>query len=237
MLSDPARYVDKPLTALWISQHFFAVKVTKDDVLSILAALRNASVVTDPQNPQIVSNGGPADVQQLVSQLGKKSSSTAFANTTLSSGVELISKPSKLNVPPWQMVSSILGGVSLRAATWWANPKIYTTTTTTNITCWDSSLTTPGPVEVATTGHWSGQTFGLTGGPGPNFNHAKLGVSTSGPHHYSIFGDMNQQGAIFGTCSKSQNGRGGLFYVIDDAGLSDSLTNLISGGSAPTHAP
>ncbi len=220
-----------------VSQHFFALKVTKDDVLSILAALRNASVVTDAQNPQIVNNGGPTDVQQLVSQLGKKSSSTAFANTTLSSGVELISKPSKLNVPPWQMVSSILGGVSLRAATWWANPKIYTSTTTTNITCWDSALAAAGPVEIATTGQWSGQIFGLTGGLGPNFNHAKLGVSTSGPHHYSIFGDMNQQGAISGTCSGSQNGRGGLFYVIDDADLSDSLTNLISGSTAPTHAP
>jgi hypothetical protein len=53
-----------------VSQHFFALKVTNDDVLSILAALRNASVVTDPQNPQIINNGGPTDVQQSVSQLG-----------------------------------------------------------------------------------------------------------------------------------------------------------------------
>jgi hypothetical protein len=40
-----------------------------------LQALQNASVVTDPANPQIVQKGGPADIQQLVGQLGKKSSS------------------------------------------------------------------------------------------------------------------------------------------------------------------
>jgi hypothetical protein len=35
-----------------------------------------------------------------------------------------------------------------------------------------------------------GQTIGLTGGLGPDFNQ-----STSGTGHYAIFGDMNQQGA------------------------------------------
>src|SRR5712671_2481372 len=136
------------------------------------------------------------------------------------------------------MVSSVLGSVSLRAATWWANPNIYTTTTSTDVTCWDPSLAKPGPVEIATTGHWAGKEFGLTGGLGTNFNHAKLGVSTSGTHHYSIFGDMNQQGAASGQkCSSSQNGRGGLFYVVDDANLSDSLTSLINGSTAPTNGP
>jgi hypothetical protein len=221
-----------------VSQHFFALKITKDDLLKILAALHNASVVTDTQNPQIVKNGGPSDVQQLVTQLGAKSNGKSFTSDVLSSGVELISKPSKLNVPPWQMVSSILGGTSLRAATWWANPKIYTTTGSTSVSCWDNSLSNPGAVQIATTGHWAGQEFGLTGGPGKNFNHAKIGVSVSGTHHYSIFGDMNQQGTVSGQqCSSSQNGRGGLFYVIDDADLFDGLTGLISGGTAPTHAP
>ena len=128
----------------------------------------------------------------------------------LSSGVELISKPSKLAVPPWQMVSAILGGIPLRTATWWATPPIYSTTASTTIGCWDSSLKSPGPVEIATTGHWSGQEFGLKGGPGTNFNHAKLGVSTSTGDHYAIFGDMNQQGTLSGpNCASSQNGRGG----------------------------
>src|SRR5687768_7306797 len=65
----------------------------------------------------------------------------------LSSGVQLISKPSKLHVPPWQLVSAALGGVSLRAATWWAAPKIPTTTASTPIACWDSALGRPGSVE------------------------------------------------------------------------------------------
>ena len=90
-------------------------------------------------------------------------------------------------------------------------------------------------MEVATSGQWGNQTFGLTGGPGPNFNHAKLGVSIGGDHRYSIFGDMNQQGSLAGpNCASSQNGRGGLFYVVDDPLLSDSIRDLIKGDTAPT---
>ena len=133
------------------------------------------------------------------------------------------------------MVSAELGGVPLRSATWWANPQIYSTTATTEITCWDDSLETPGPVAIATTGEWDGTTFGLTGGPGPNFNHAKIGVSTAGENHFAIFGDMNQQGTVSGAnCGSSQNGRGGLFYVIENEALSDQIANLIKGGTAPT---
>src|SRR5271167_4360840 len=220
-----------------VSQHFFALRLTKDDLVKVLMALNNASIVTDPKNPQLVNNGGPADVQQLVSTLGVKSASTTYSTSQLSTGVELISKPSKLNVPPWQMVSSILGGVPLRTATWWATPEIYSSTSSTTIACWDSSLKQPGAVEIATTGSWSGKEFGLTGGLGTNFNHAKLGVSTSTNDHYAIFGDMNQQGAISGNCASSQNGRGGTFYVVSNEQLSTSLTSLISGGTAPTEAP
>jgi len=221
-----------------VSQHFFALKLTKDDVVKVLTALGNASVVTDPKNPQIVNNGGPADVQTLVKRLGVRSASKSFTKDTLSSGVELISKPSLLNVPPWQMVSAILGGVSLRAATWWANPKIYTTTSSTEIGCWADTLAKPGPVEIATTGRWAGKEIGLTGGLGPNFNHAKVGVSISGDVHDAIFGDMNQQGSASGpNCASSQNGRGGLFYVVDNTELFDGLKNLINGGTAPTGAP
>ena len=53
-----------------VSQHFFSLKLTKSDVVKVLGALQNASVVTDPKNPQIVNNGGPADVQALVANLG-----------------------------------------------------------------------------------------------------------------------------------------------------------------------
>jgi hypothetical protein len=201
--------------------------------VKVLRALQNASVVTDPGNPQIVSNGGPAHVQALVAALGHKSTSTSYIKETLSSGVTLLSKPSKFHVPPWQMVSSLLDGVSLRAAAWWAAPKINTTTASTKIGCWDDQLSKAGAVAIATTGTWEGTNFGLTGGPGPNFNQAKVGVSTSGSSHYSIFGDMNQQGALSGKCSSSQNGRGGLFYVVDDEVLFNGVTALIKGSTAP----
>jgi hypothetical protein len=215
-----------------------ALRLNKDDLVSVLQGLSNASVVTDPGNNQIVSNGGPPDVQQLVSKLGVKSSGATYSATTLSTGVQLISKPSRLNVPPWQMVSAVLGGVSLRTATWWATPEIYSTDATTAVSCWSPSLKAPVPVQIATTGTWGGKTFGLTGGLGTNFNHAKLGVSTSGANHYAIFGDMNQQGALSGTdCSSSQNGRGGLFYVLLDPQLSASLSSLMTGDTAPTAPP
>jgi Deoxyribonuclease II len=221
-----------------VSQHFFALKLNKDDLVSVLKALQNSSVVTDPTNPQIVSNGGPDDVQQLVNGLGKLSSSTTFQTFKLSSGVELISKPSNLHVPTWQMVSAILGGVSLRAATWWEDPAIPTTTASTPVKCWDASLSKPGAVQIATTGIWAGKVIGLTGGDGSNYNHAKIGVSLSGSNNYAIFGDMNQQGTLSGSnCGSSQNGRGGLFYVVDNKELSDSVAALIKGSTASTKVP
>src|SRR3984893_1011968 len=123
-----------------VSQHFFALKLTKDDLMKVLKALQNSSVVTNTTNSQIVNNGGPGDVQTLVNELGTKSTSVTFTKDTLSTGGELLSKPSGLHVPPWQMVSAVLGGVSLRTATWWASPMIDTTTASTTIACWNDSL-------------------------------------------------------------------------------------------------
>ena len=58
-------------------------------------------------------------------------------------------------------------------------------------------------------------------------------MSTSGTHKYSIFADMNQQGTLSPpNCGSSQNGRGGLFYVVDDGPLFDSVTALLKGASA-----
>jgi hypothetical protein len=222
-----------------VSQHFFALRLDKDDVVAVLNALANASVVTDPAKLQIVNNGGPADIQALVHSLGKISRSKTATTDTLSSGVLLISKPSGLNVPPWQMVSALLGGEPLRAATWWATPKIPTTSATTPVDCWDQSLGTPGAVQIATTGiwqesgAWQGTTLGFEGVAEPAGNHAKIGVST-GEHNYAIFGDLNQQGTLSGPhCDSSQNGRGGLFFVIEDAQLSGSVRDLIQGETAP----
>lgn len=217
-----------------VSQHFFALKLTKSDVVTVLKALATASVVTDPSNPQVVNNGGPADVQALVKTLGAKvSKSKTPGKDKLSSGVLLISKPPSLQVPTWQLVSSLLGGQSLRAATWWAHPEIPTTTATTSVGCWDSKLKKPGAVEIATSGTWMGKSIGLEGIGKASGNHAKVGVTTSG-HPYAIFGDMNQQGALNGpTCKSSQNGRGGLFYVVDNPQLASSVAALIKGATAP----
>jgi hypothetical protein len=211
-----------------VSQHFFALKLNQDDVVTVLKGLGNASVVTDPTNFQIVNNGGPDAIRALVTGLGKVSTSKIPTKDKLSSGVVLISKPSDLNVPPWQMVSAMLGGEPLRAATWWAKPEIPTTTGGTP-GCWASSLGTPGAVEIATTGTWNGNQIGLEGMATPAGNHAKIGVST-GTHSYAIFGDLNQQGSLSGpNCDSSQDGRGGLFYVVDNASLFSSVRDLIKG--------
>lgn len=217
-----------------VSQHFFALSLTRQDVAQVLDALANASVVTNLQDPRLVRNGGPDEIVDRVNQLGRKSRETKVLKVRLSSGVGLLSKPSALHVPPWQLVSAELGRVPLRVATWWANPAIDSTQAGTSVDCWDPNLSSPGAVQIATSGSWSGVPFGLKGGPGPDFNHAKIGVSTGGDHRFVIFGDMNQQGALSdGNCGRSQNGRGGLFYVIEDADLADSVSRLIDGTSAP----
>ena len=215
-----------------VSQHFFALKLIKDDLLHVFAALRNASVVTDPSNRQLVRNGGPPEVQDAVSALGKQSPNYKRTNVTLSSGVQLISKPSALPVPPWQMVSATLNSLPLRAATWWHAPWIPTTTAATRIDCWDNDLVS-GPVEIATTGRWNTTVIGLQGVMA-NGNHAKIGVSTDPKRPYVIFfGDLNQQGALKSVCKSSQNGRGGTFYIIQNEALFEQITGLLKGDTAP----
>jgi hypothetical protein len=227
-----------------VSQHFFALKLTKDDLADVLTGLANASVVTNPQQPAIVHNGGPSDIQALVNALGKESTSTSCTIATLSTGVQLLSKPSALNVPPWQLVSAKLGGLPLRVASWWTSPQIYSTAANTVPGCWPSSLGKPGAVEIATTGTWAGKSIGLEGGDGDGYNHAKVGVSTDPSKPMSIFGDMNQQGALSQNyaypnqqCSSSQNGRGGLFYALNQHALWQSVTALLKGQTAPVQAP
>jgi hypothetical protein len=216
-----------------VSQHFFALTLTNADVVAVLKALANASVVTNPAKPELVNNGGPSNIQALVKTLGKVSNSKAATTATLSSGVVLLSKPSGLAVPPWQMVSAMLGGEPLRAATWWADPPIASTDSSTTVGCWDPSLGKPGAVDIAVTGTWASQTLGFKGTATPEGNHAKIGVS-AGAHTYAIFGDMNQQGSLSGpNCKSSQNGRGGLFYVVDNSQLFESLRDLLKGDSAP----
>ena len=213
------------------AQHFFALKLNQQDLLDVLDALENASVVTDVSKLELVSiTGSSKDIRDRVMQLGQKSDSTEVKEFKLSSGVRLISKPSGLHVPPWQMLSSKLDAVDLKAATWWSSPQIPTTNGTRKIACWDDSLPDPGGVEIAVTGKWDGEDIGLIGGQ----NHAKIGVSTSGKKPLAIFADLNQQGALKGNCASSQNGRGGLFYVLENEALFDDMTRLLAGKVAPT---
>jgi hypothetical protein len=219
------------------SQHFFALRLTPADTAAVLDALANASVVTDVANPQLARLGGPPELEQRARLLGRKSASLQVLDVMLSSGVRLISKPSALHVPPWQMLSARLGGTPLRAATWWASPRIPTTVAGQTIICWSDSLGAPGAVDIAASGAWAGRRIGLQGGPQPDANHAKVGVSIDGAHHYAIFADLNQQGRLTGKCDSSQNGRGGLFFVVDDAALHASLSALIAGDTASTAIP
>lgn len=239
-----------------VSQHFFALRLNADDVAKVLHALANASVVTKASDPSVfnagdgVSTGGPAEVRAAVALLATKPAAKPSAPTReiLSSGIVLISKPSAVHVPPWQLVSAFLDGVPLRTATWWATPKIPSTSATSEIGCWQQEVTgapwtsqfaspahpfAPGPVEIATSGTWQGAPIGLKGGPGKDFNHAKVGVSVGGTHPYVIFGDENQQGALSGKCNSSQNGRGGLFFVVQEPTLHTSVAALLEGGTAP----
>jgi hypothetical protein len=224
------------------AQDFFSLKLSRDDVKAVLTALTTASVVTDATNVQIVNRtaGGqplPADLAALVNGLGKVSPGKTYMDQTLSTGVRMIVKPSYLHVPPWQFVSSVLGGEPLRTGTWWANPPIASTHSMADVHCWDPSLKAPpGEVQVAVNGSWEGTAAGFAGPP----NHAKIGVSLpNGAHHYAIFGDLNQQGQLGtatdnkdATCKSSQNGRGGMFFVVDNATLSGGMAKLLAGETA-----
>ena len=155
---------------------------------------------------------------------------------TLSSGVQLISKPSTYHVPPWQLVSAQLGGVPLRVASWWEHPEIPSAPAG-KPGCWHDELGTPGAVEIALSGTWDGTVLGLKGQPSPHGNHAKVGVSTDANQPLVISGDMNQQGALAGdakACHSSQNGRGGLFFVLKNAEFWKSVTALLKGETAPS---
>ena len=176
---------------LLASQHFFALKLNKSDLIEVLKGLENASVVTDRTKLQIVKTGGPQDVQDRIAKLGKKSDSVTATKVELSTKVILISKPSQLEVPPWQMLSALLGNPGERAATWWDTPFINSTGASSKVGCWDEKQlgAKPGPVTIVGTGDWMDQEIKLTA---PS-NHAKIGVTTSGNKHYAIFGDLTSR--------------------------------------------
>src|SRR5262249_24411947 len=129
------------------SQHFFALRLTKDDLTQLLQALQNASVGTDPNELQVVNNGGPTDIRNVVGQLGEIAGSARAPMVPLWSGFKLSPNAWGLPVPPWQLVSALLGAVPLRVATWWTSPAIDSTTPASQIDCWSNGLARPGTVE------------------------------------------------------------------------------------------
>ena len=235
-----------------VAQHFFSLRVNASDVATILKALANASVVTDTSQKAICNNGGPEEIQRLVAQLGTENDSRECSVATLSSGIGIISKPSALAVPPWQLVSAKLDGMDLRVASWWAFPTIYSTKAGEVPECWGPGLGTPGDVDIALSGSWDGIEFSLRGFHGANSNHAKVGISKNDSTPLCIFGDENQQGALcvgydktqrykpkpppeetkIQQCDSSQNGRGGTFYVLENAELHESIAKLFGGKTA-----
>jgi hypothetical protein len=226
----------KPQNNVMVSQHFFAVRLTKDDVVIVLKALHTANVATDPapdSQSQLVKNGGPQDIQDLVKKLGRDSQDRTILKETLSSGVQIIAKPAALQVPPWHMVSALLGGEPLVIATWWTNPDRIEDTAAMTPECWDPSLGPAGSVRNAETGKWNNKTFGLRGHPSFNFNHAKLGVSKTGD--FAIFGDFNNQGRLLRSCHEEQNTRGGLFYVVENRTLANELRDLMDSRAPRNH--
>ena len=90
------------------------------------------------------------------------------------------------------------------------------------VRCWDEDILKtkkPGPVAIAKTGSWDELEINLTA---PS-NHAKIGTAIADGKKYAVFGDMNQQGALSPPgCDKSQNGRGGLFFAVQDDKLFES---------------
>ncbi|CAE7181691.1 hypothetical protein AK812_SmicGene6409 [Symbiodinium microadriaticum] len=226
-----------------VAQHFFALRLaTSYDTRLVLQALQRASVATDPSNNQLVKlSSGPADLASLAKQLGVVQQVAEPFLATLSvktarSQIRLLGKPSGLHVPPWHMVSSLLGGQPLRTATWWDRPEINSTRAGFVPGCWSSHFkSAPGEVQVALTGEWNGEKFSLRGNPSSKSNHAKLGVSLSGTK-LAVLGDMNEQGSLGmpgdEPCSASQNGRGGLFFVVEDDQLHTGLSALMRGETA-----
>jgi len=218
------------------SQHFFALKLNKADVLKVLAALKTANVATDVNQLQVVSNGGPADVRAAVLELGKPPRKPAngeridMTRDELSTGAILITKPPYLFAPPWQLVSAELGSASQRAATWWTKPWIYSTSKSSAVKCWPKGKDKPGAVKIALTGEWADAPIKLNAPA----NHAKIGTAEVDGNRYVIFGDLNQQGSASPPpdCDSSQNGRGGMFFVLKNADLHGSLSALIQGNTA-----
>ena len=140
----------------------------------------------------------------------------------------LISKPSNLNVPPWQMVSALLDGdvgahgdlVGLAADLLDQEARSRSAAGTGVL---KSDNKKPGDGRHRQERQLGGRTLGLIGGQRTTPRSASPRRVAK---HYAIFGDLNQQGTINpgkGKCDSSQNGRGGMFFVVkNDEAVQDA---------------
>ena len=107
--------------------------------------------------------------------------------TTLSTGVELISKPSNLQVPPWQMVSafSAVFPCEPRRGGLPGNPLHHGVVVRRLL---EQIARDPGSVDIATTGTLVGQGIRPARRAGHELQSRQAGSSTSTKQHYAIFG-------------------------------------------------
>eukprot|EP00438_Fugacium_kawagutii_P035461 Skav216642 [mRNA] locus=scaffold1255:201077:202363:+ [translate_table: standard] len=222
-----------------VSQHFFSLHLaTVDDTLMVLQAMQRASVATDPNNEQVVKlTSGPSQLLDAAKQLGHQVKDVLdplqgkLSVKTSKGQIQLIAKPSGLAVSPWHMVSS-LTQTPLRTATWWSHPTIPSSRAGYKPGCWNSKLPSSVPeVQAAISGQWANKQFSFKGEPTTNGNHAKVAHSLSG-RNLAVFGDMNMQGSLDSNCKASQNGRGGMFFVLEDDVLHAGLQKLLTGDTA-----
>ncbi|GAA0298167.1 hypothetical protein GCM10009087_04960 [Sphingomonas oligophenolica] len=216
---------------LKVAQHFFMLKLSSVDVALVLRALANSKVVTKATDLTIwnVSSVQPDAIADAIALFSHPDTLVTKTDVVLSSHIRLISKSPSLNVPTWQFVSAELApapataGPALRTATW---TSATMGNTTGSVACWDESLKgIPGPIIIATDGSWGGKPLKL----GISSSHAKIGITTeAAAAPYVIFSDLNEDGGLSPpACKRAQNGRGGMFFVIEDKSLHDSLTVLI----------
>ena len=136
----------------------------------------------------------------------------------------MISKPSGLDVPPWQMVSALRATLRSEPRRGGPSHGFRRQQATTAIKCWDEDILKtkkPGPVAIAKTGSWDELEINLRA----PLNHAKIGTAIADDKKYAMFGDINQQGAPRRRVQQDQNGRGGLFFVVRTTSCSRASRN------------
>ena len=199
-------------TIVAFSQHFFALKLNKADVVTVLAGAAERERRHRSGKPQIVQRrpGGRSQWSRSRRAISKERRRSHQERASRGRDPDLeavrpgMSRPGRWFRRCWAMPGE-------RSATWWMKPWIYHQMARRGSMLGRATLgPKPGPVAIAGTGAGMSRDQ-----PHRPLNHAKFGTTTSADKRFSILGDLNQQGAIAPPgCDKSQNGRGGLFFVV-----------------------